>query len=154
MGIASDSAKQYHYSATVVRLVLNWSVDNGFLESNACQNSEQFYEVDRSGIIWSPNQIERVVTMCPEWVARILITATETGLRIGDFTKLSWNQIETTPEGRRIRLKTNKRGIPAYIPVAPKMAKVLEETPNDRLLFLTNATDSRFAGHRASEGVR
>ncbi len=148
------SPKQYDYSATVVRVFLNWSVDNGFLVTNACQNFELFYEVDRSGIIWSPDQIQQVVGQCPEWIARVLITATETGLRIGDFIKLTWNQIETTPEGRRIRVKTNKRGIPAYIPVTPKMAEVLDQTPKDRLLILTNASGGRLTEHRASEGVR
>ena len=148
------SPRQFDYCATVVRLFLNWSVDNGFLEANACQNFEQFYEVDRSGIIWSPDQIQQVVEKCPDWIARILITATETGLRIGDFTKLTWKQIETTPEGRRIRVKTNKRGISAYIPVTPKMAQVLDDTPKDRLLILANASGGRLTERRASEGVR
>ena len=148
------SPRQYDYCATVVRLFLNWAVDHGFLNSNACQSFEHMYEVDRSGVVWSPRQIRQVMNICPKWVARILITATETGLRIGDFTKLTWSHIESTPNGRRIRVRTSKRGIPAYIPVTPMMAEVLDETPTDRLLILTNASGGQLTPHRASEGVR
>jgi len=148
------SPHQFDYCATVVRLFLNWSVDNGFLNFNACQNFEHMYEVDRSGIVWNQGQINQVTEICPGWVARILITATETGLRIGDFTKLTWSHVETTPNGRRIRVRTRKRGIPAHIPVTPKMAEVLDKTPPDRLLILTNASGGQLTEHRASEGVR
>lgn len=153
-GAWDHSPKQYDYAGTVVSLFLNWAVSEGYISSNSCQRFKKLYEVDRSGIVWAPSQVEEVIEKSPDWVGRILITATETGLRIGDFIGLTRNQVETTPLGRRISLKTNKRGVPAHIPVTPKMAEVIDNTPKDRLLILTNASGNPLTEHRASEGVR
>jgi integrase len=148
------SPKQFDYAGTVLTLFLNWAVGEGFLATNTCQGFEKLYEVDRSDIVWTPSNIAKVTSISPEWITRLLITATETGLRIGDLIRLSRNQIEPTSMGRRIRLRTNKRGVTAYIPVTPRMAKVIDGTPTDRLLILTNATGQALTEHRASEGLR
>lgn len=148
------SAKQYDYCGAVVTLFLNWAEAEGYIATNAIQGLEKLYEVDRSEIVWSPSDIAKVAADCPDWVRRILIAATETGLRPGDLIRLSRNQIEQTPAGRRIRIRTNKRGVPAYIPVTQAMANVIDETPEDRLLILTNAHGGALTEHRASEGLR
>ncbi len=148
------SPKQYDYCATVVTLFLNWAEAEGYIAANAIQGLEKLYEVDRSEIVWSPTEIARVVAICPDWVRRVLVAATETGLRAGDLIRLSRNQIEKTPAGHRIRIRTNKRGVPAYIPVTHAMAKILDETPDDRLLILANASGGPLTEHRASEGLR
>ena len=148
------SPKQYDYCGTVVTLFLNWAADNGYLASNACRGFEKLYEVDRADIVWAPSEITKIVEICPDWVARLLIAATETGLRAGDLIRLSRNQIEQTPSGRRIRIRTNKRGMPAFIPVTEKMADVIDATPQDQLLILTNASGQALTEHRASEGLR
>ncbi len=148
------SAKQYDYCGTVTTLFLNWAESEGYIATNAIQGLEKLYEVDRSEIVWSPSEIAMVTAICPEWVRRILIASTETGLRPGDLIRLSRNQIEQTPAGRRIRIRTNKRGVPAYIPVTQAMANIIDETPEDCLLILTNASGGALTEHRASEGLR
>lgn len=150
----SHSPKQFDYAGSVVSLFLNWAVNEGYLASNTCQRFEKLYEVDRSEIVWTPSDIEKVVSICPEWIGRLLISATETGLRIGDLKRLSRNQVEKTRMGRRIRVRTRKRGVPAYIPVTPRMAEVIDTTPKDRLLIVTNAAGHALTEHRASEGLR
>jgi len=92
--------------------------------------------------------------LAPEWAARILLAACETGLRPGDLIKLSRAHIEDTPGGRRIRIKTNRRGRVAHIPALPRMAATPDATPKDRLLILTNTNGQPLTEHRASEGVR
>ncbi|MEM6593156.1 MAG: tyrosine-type recombinase/integrase [Pseudomonadota bacterium] len=148
------SPKQYDYCGAIVTLFLNWAETEGYILSNAIQGLEKLYEVDRSEIVWSPSEMAKVTSICPEWVRRILIAATETGLRPGDLIRLSRNQIEQTPAGRRIRIRTNKRGVPAYIPVTQAMANIIDHTPEDRLLILTNASGGALTEHRASEGLR
>ncbi len=148
------SPKQYDYCGTVVTLFLNWADSEGYTEKNAVHGLEKLYEVDRSESVWSPSEIAKVTASCPDCVRRILIAATETGLRPGDLIRLSRNQIEQTPAGRRIRIRTNNRGVPAYIPVTQAMVKIIDEIPDDRLLILVNASRRALTEHRASEGLR
>lgn len=149
-----ESPKQYDYAATVVSLFLNWAKKETYLDKHFCEGFEKLYEVDRSSIVWSPNDIKKIEGVAPVWVQRILIAATETGLRVGDLIKLSRNQIEQTPSGRRIKVKTSKRGIPAFIPVTHRMGRLIDETPFDQLLILTNASALPLTTHRASESLR
>lgn len=148
------SPKQYDYAATIVSLFLSWAKKEAFLDNHFCDGFEKLYEVDRSGIVWSPTDISKVEEIAPTWIQRILIAATETGLRAGDLIKLNRNQIEVTPSGRRIRVKTSKRGIPAFIPVTNRMGRLIDETAADQLLILTSVAGLSLTTHRASEGLR
>ncbi|NNE53148.1 MAG: tyrosine-type recombinase/integrase, partial [Sulfitobacter sp.] len=50
--------------------------------------------------------------------------------------------------------RTSKRGRMAHIPITLPLAEVIDATPNDRMLILTNASGGRLTEHRASEGLR
>lgn len=148
------SPKQHDASGTHAVRVLNWAVEEGKLSEHHCHKLRQIYTSDRSEIVWSPADREMVDAIAPEWVRRILCVACETGLRPGDLIRITTGHVENTPNGRRLRARTNKRGRLAHIPITPALAKVIDETPNDRLLILTNATGGQLTEHRASEGLR
>lgn len=151
----AHSPKQYDYAGTVVTRILNWAwKDAGKLRLHHCSGFTKVYHVDRSEIVWSPAQRDALLKIAPVWVGRILTAACETGLRPGDLIRLSWAHIENTPKGRRIRVRTNKRNRAATIPATPEMSALLDATPKDRLLILTNATGGVLKEHRASEGLR
>lgn len=61
---------------------------------------------------------------------------------------------EQTPAGRRLRVRRNKRGRLAHIPITPDLAEVIDTTPRDLLLILTNASGKQLTEHRAPEGLR
>lgn len=149
------SPRQYDYAGTVVTRILNWAwKDAGKLRVHHCDGFTKVYEVDRSEIVWTPAQREAVCSVAPEWVQRILTAACETGLRPGDLVKLVRGQIEATPMGRRIRVRTQKRGRTATIPVTPAMAAVIDATPADQMLILTNARGGALTGRHANEMLR
>ncbi len=148
------SPRQYDYAATVVTVCLNWAVDAGKLGQHHCHRLRKVYAVDRAEIVWTPAHRETLVAAAPDWVARILTAACETGLRPGDLCRLSRNHIETTPQGRRIRVRTQKRNRLAYIPVTVGMAAVIDATPRDRMLILASERGKPLTPHRASEGLR
>lgn len=151
----AHSPKQYDYAGTVVTRILNWAwKDAGKIRQHHCSGFTKVYDVDRSEIVWTPAQREAVCAIAPEWIKRILTAACETGLRVGDLIRLSWSHIEETPKGRRITVRTNKRKRTATIPVTPEMGVILDATPRDRLLILTNASGGPLTEHRASEGLR
>ncbi len=154
----AHSPRQYDYAGTVVTRILNWAwKDAGKIKQHHCAGLSKVYEADRAEIVWTPAHREALDAVAPEWVRRILTVACETGLRPGDLIRLSWQHVETTPMGRRIRLRTNKRKRLAYVPVSPAMGAILDATPpasSGRLLILLNAKGTPLTEHRASEGLR
>jgi len=149
------SPRQYDYAGTVVTRILNWAwKDAGKIRMHHCGDFRKVYKADRSEIVWTPQQREAVCAIAPEWVQRILISACETGLRPYDLVRLSRGQIEVTPHGRRIRIRTNKRKRIATIPVTPEMGAVIDATPADRLMILVNANGGPLAARHANEMLR
>lgn len=148
------SPKQHDMAGTHAVRVLNWAVEEGKLSEHHCHKLPRLYEVDRSEIVWTPADREAIEAKAPEWVRRILCVACETGLRPGDLIKLTTGAVEQTPAGRRLRVRTNKRGRLAHIPITPELAKMIDTTPRDCLLILTNASGNQLTEHRASEGLR
>lgn len=148
------SPKQHDAAGTHAVRVLNWAVEEGKLAEHHCHRLHRLYSVDRSEIVWTPADRESLDATAPEWVRRILCAACETGLRPGDLIKLTIGHIEATPQGRRLRIRTNKRQRLAHIPVTPDLARIIDTTPKGQVLILTNASGNPLTEHRASEGVR
>lgn len=148
------SPKQHDMAGTHATRLLNWSVEEGHLAEHYCHKLPKLYEVDRSEIVWTPYDREQVEAIAPEWIKRLLTAACETGLRRADLVKLTKGAVEKTPHGRRLRVRTNKRKRLAHIPITPELAKVIDATPADRMLILTNASGGQLTGHRASEGLK
>lgn len=148
------SPKQHDMAGTHVARVLNWAVEEGHLTEHHCHKLPRLYTVDRSEVVWTAADRKAIDAKAPEWVRRLLCVACETGLRPGDLIKLTRAAVEHTPSGRRLRVRTSKRGRVAHIPITPALSEVIDKTPKDRLLILTNATGGQLTEHRASEGLR
>jgi integrase len=148
------SPKQHDMAGVHAVRILNWAVEEGKLAEHHCHKLRRLYDVDRSEIVWMPADLEAFNAIAPEWVRRILCAACETGLRPADLIKLTPAHVEETPLGRRLRVRTNKRKRLAHVPITPALAQVIDNTPKDRLLILTNASGGPLSPHRASEGVR
>ncbi|MGQ3486964.1 tyrosine-type recombinase/integrase [Roseovarius pacificus] len=148
------SPKQHDMAGTHAARVLNWAVEEGHLSEHHCHKLPRLYNVDRSEVVWTPSDREAINAKAPAWVRRLLCVACETGLRPGDLVKLTRAAVEETPHGRRLRVRTSKRGRVAHIPITPALAEVIDATPKDRMLVLTNASGGQLTEHRASEGLR
>lgn len=132
------SPKQYDYAGTVVTIVLNWAVRRGKLRHHHC-SFDKVYKADRAHITWKPEFIEKFLAVAPDNIARVLIAATETGLRPADLVKLRRFNVETLDSGnRRLRIPTNKRGRFAHIPVTDKMAEIIDTALPGQEYILTN----------------
>lgn len=133
--------------AAHLRQIVGWAHDRGLLSEHRLTNIRATYKADRAEIIWTDDEIATFTAGAPAHVARILIAATETGLRPGDLHQLSLFHIEKTPHGRRILLRTAKRRRIASIPVTPRMAALIDATTGERLLTTANGTPWRNANY-------
>ncbi|APE45470.1 integrase [Sulfitobacter alexandrii] len=147
------SPKQHDMAGTHAVRILNWAVDEGKLSEHHCHKLHRIYEVDRSEIVWTPADREAFNAVAPEWVRRILCADCETGLRPADLVKLAKPQVEKTPLGRRLRVRTDKRKRLAHIPITPELANVIDTTPDDRLLILVGGKGQALTARSASNAV-
>lgn len=122
--------------------LVSWAVDRGTLRQNHLTNIASVYHSTRAEIFWTPEEIAAFTAGAPAHIGRILIAATETGLRPGDLVLLSRQHIHPTPRGQRIVIWTQKRRRLASVPVTPIMAALIAETPEtqDRLLITKGGT--------------
>jgi integrase len=132
---------------------VNSAVDRDYLDNNYLAGMSNLYKADRSEIIWTTEDVTlfidgdpaKGIKPAPEWLTRILIVATETGMRPGDMIRVSRTHLKATPNGRRIQIKTNKRKRMVSIPLTPRMEKLINKTPSDQVMILVGAKGQPFA---------
>ncbi len=126
------------YAWMVLGRILSWAVDAGKLTQHHLRHGKKRYKSSRAEVIWTEAEVREIEAIAPEYVARALRAAVETGLRPGDLVRLSRGHIKKSTKGRRITIRTNKRGKTATIPVTQEMARIIDASPPDRLLILVN----------------
>ena len=133
-----------------------FAINRALIMQNHLRDIPSVYHADRSEILWTDDEVSAFIKGAPPHVARILIVATETGLRPGDLVELGRSDILPTPGGRRIVLRTRKRDRLASIPVTPALAAVIDATPETQArLIVTKAgapyTHANYLGDAVSE---
>jgi integrase len=126
----ADIAKQ------VLSRVCSFAMAEGALSSNPCEGIPNLYDVDRSEIIWTLEDLDALCKVAsPEiqWAARL---AALTGLRQGDLLRLTWSQVGDLA----IQLKTSKsRGRrSALVPITQAIRDQLAAIPRRAMTVLTN----------------
>lgn len=146
-----DSPKQYDYAGTVATILLTWGVKQGKIRQHYC-SFDKVYKAYRAHITWTPAYIEKFLSVAPDNIGRVLIAATETGLRPADLVKLRRFNIKKLESGnRRLRILTNKRDVFAHIPITPKMAEIIDSVPEGQEYILTNPSGNPWTERYASQ---
>lgn len=149
------SGRNADYAWTVLARIVRWAVDDArLLINHHLQRGSRRYKNNRAEIIWTESEIRAVEKVAPEWVGRALRAAVETGLRPGDLIRMSKAWVQKTAFGRRIQTTTNKRKRLATVPITQEMAAILDSTPDDRLLVLTNEAGSALTEEWLSKAVK
>lgn len=147
----AHSPRQADHAVTGAVAFLNWARNRTEIVSHNCDAIPRLYKADRAEIVWTPEDVEKFMSVAPEAARRILTVSLETGLRPGDAIRLSRQHVENTPLGRRIVIRTSKRRRLAAIPVSEALGQVLDETPAGRLLILVSARGKPLVVNRASQ---
>ena len=142
------------YAWTVLSLIVSWAYEAGKLQQHHLRRGKKRYKVDRAEIIWTEFEIRKIEATAPEWVWRALRAAVETGLRPGDLIRFTRGHITKTAAGRRVQIRTNKRGKPATIPVTQALADIIDSTPADRMLILVNAHGEQLSEEWLSKALK
>jgi integrase len=124
----TDRPRTADFALQVLSRVLSYAADTlGKLSGNPCEGIKTLYRVNRSELIWTAADLDRLKQTCSEELGFAIDLAATTGLRLGDLVRLSWSHIGadeiviTTGKSRhrqtaRIPLYDDLRGVLAQIP--------------------------------------
>lgn len=113
--------------------LLAFGVAEGRLSANIVTPIAHLYRNDRSGIIWTDDDLAELEKVAPPeimWAARL---AALTGLRQADLLRLSWSHIGSLA----IEVRTRKTGSTATIPLYGALRTLLAAIPKRATTVLT-----------------
>ncbi len=142
----ADKPRTADLMVMAVSGMFSWARKERLTKANPTKDLNQFYKVDRSGIVWTDNEVDRLLAACStKELAWAIKLALETALRQGDLIKLPWSAIQ----GDAIVRKTGKKGSTVVLP-AKHLRSLLDEIEKRSPVILT----SRKGQPWTSDGLR
>lgn len=134
-GLAKRGARQADYAITVLRLILSWAVNRGYLGSNPAAKPGRKYRVDRAEKIWEPSDVDAFLAVASAELGLAMVMGRDTGQRQGDLLRLSWSAYD----GTHLKLRQSKTGARVDVPVTRELKKLLDAAPRRATTILTTA---------------
>lgn len=138
----ADKPRTADYGLQVLSRLLSYAVEDGAITTNPCEGIKALYSNDRSAIIWTDADLNRLNAgstgkPCSPEIWDAVELAAHTGLRLGDLIRLSWSHVGMDA----IVLPTSKsRGRrEAIIPIYDALASVLARIPRRATTVLTSS---------------
>lgn len=130
----ADRPRAADYAMQSVGRLFKWARGRGLTDAKPTEDVERLHRSNRADILWSDDDIAKILSHAGKEVGWAIRLAAETGLRLGDLTRLSWGAVGA--EG--IVWRTGKRNRQAVIPLTPNARRLLAEIPRRATVVLTN----------------
>lgn len=143
-----DRPRSYDYAKQVLSRVLSHVVEQGEITNNPCEGIKSVYEVDRSEIIWTDDDIAQLRTKASAEVMFAVDLAAQCGLRTADLFRLAWSHVGEDA----IVIKTSKSRFKreAIIPLHDELRALLDRIPRRSTIVLTNSEGLPWRGFSSS----
>ncbi len=125
--------------AAALSQLLSWARDQGITAADPMRNWPWIYQVDRSGVVWSAEDLEAICAAAAgdRELQLAMLGAAYSGLRKGDLLMLTKSAIAAD----RITRRTRKRKRVVDVPITPALRTVLDAalalSPEDCLYVFT-----------------
>lgn len=126
--IARTSKATADQLVSLLRTVVTWAINRvkWGLEVNHLERIGRTYEVDRSEIVWTPEQTMQLLSVARDEMRWLIYAALYTLQRISDLRALKWDAYS---EGRLILRRQKKTGKPVYISTEGPLGELLDSIP-------------------------
>lgn len=144
----ADRPRSYDYAKQVLSRVLTHVVEQGDIATNPCEGIKSVYDVDRSEIIWTDDDITQLRAKASAEVMFAVDLAAQCGLRTADIFRLAWSHVGEDA----IVIKTSKSRFKreAVIPIHDELRAVLDRIPRRSTIVLTNSEGRPWRGFSSS----
>jgi integrase len=104
------------------------------IQRNPCAEGGKLYRSTRVEKIWTDEHIARFLDVAPANLRLPMLLAINTGQRQGDLRRLPWSAYD----GRAIRVRQKKTGVPVLVVVSDELKAALDATPRLCPIILTS----------------
>lgn len=136
---------QHRYAATpraadmgvqVLSRLLSFGMLEGRLNGNVCNGIPSIYTADRSGLIWTADDLSALEAVAPVQIVQAARLAALTGLRQADLLRLSWSHVKA----HSIEIATGKSNgrKTTLIPLYDELRAFLKTVPKKATTVLVN----------------
>jgi integrase len=127
-----DTPAEANARKAVLNNLFRCGMDYGWIDRNPIEGTRQLVVDPQSALAW-PIPLREIVEARTTGTMRLFYEiALATGQRGGDVVKMRWSDIE----GDAIRVKQEKTGTRLWLPITPRLAKVLAATPRTGIFIL------------------
>ena len=134
----ADTPRAADTGMQVLSVVCSHGVETGKLASNPCEGIKALYSNDRSDIIWTKADLDRIRQVAPVEVMLAVDLAIATGLRRGALQRLAWSHVKDNDNCIEMPpLPGHKRT--GIIPLYAELREVLARLPRRSTTVLTNS---------------
>lgn len=130
----ADRPRAADYALQSVGRLFKWARGRGLTDAKPTEDVERLHRADRADIIWTDDDLNRLIAEASKEVGWAVRLAAETALRLGDLVALPWGAVGA--EG--IVWRTGKRKRQVVIPLTPAAKALLAEIPRKATVILTN----------------
>lgn len=119
---------------TLLKVILKFGENRGLLDTNVLTGVEKHRPQNRAGVIWTSDEIKRILSVsCPElrWAIKLALL---TGQRQSDLIRFEWRNIRNGV----LYLTQKKTCANVEIPIGTALADLLAEIPQRAETILTN----------------
>lgn len=122
---------------TDLSTALSWGVNEGRIHTNPVKEFTRLYRVDRAAIIWTPDDLEKLLPKCAKELRWAVLLAIHTGARLGDLRELKWKAVGEKAMTWQTGKSNRKRTV--IVPITPDLKAVLEDIERRGDVILTSA---------------
>jgi integrase len=133
--LAQSSLRQADYAYGTLARILSWAHNRGLITTNPCAKGGKLYHGTRVNKVWDDEHVSRFLQIAPPYLRLAMLLAINTGQRQGDLLRLPWSAYD----GKHIKLRQRKTSAYVPIPVADELKAVLDATPRQSPIMLTNS---------------
>jgi len=136
--IPKPKRKTINNEIGVIRAFLNFAVDSGYIETNPASKIKMLPVTDsKKGQIYSPEDIELLLSVCGKWFSDVVLVFLSTGMRLGELTNLTWDDIDL--KGNTIKIQEKEGWSPkSYsrtIPMNKRVREIITHQPHYHYIF-------------------
>jgi integrase len=138
---ANTSPAEINRETACLKTILNRAVRHGKLQHNPLSNLKRLPENNVRMRILTPDEFERLVQVCPDYLRPVVLMAYHMGLRRSEILELIWPEVDLKKGFIRLPPERTKIDQARVIPIHPMVKAILAGLPRglytDRV-FLQN----------------